>query len=326
MLINKTNSNLFTKSSGDSIKVNTLVNQNQDEVNIDKCISISIKLSEEYSKFKKLINEQNHSEENKCYLIKKNFINSVEDIFNFQEIEKIMNNNSQILQKCINEKEKIDKIKNGIKPALKNDLKYLDDKSIESKIKAKDILNFDLIKSFMDDKGKKAFYYGECTLISKEIYEIIEDNIKLYIDKIKSVKCIFDKGEIIILIKDGNDESLNIGNLDTENNLKVKYVIQKEPGTSKLSDIFSNFKQSGIDLIKNNIPSGSQTNKESILISLSNQNNNTNTNKITTQKENNKKTLYASQRNTSSNSNTINSTATPLIKFFLFYRNSKQNY
>ena len=307
MLINKTNSNLFTKSSGDSIKVNTLVNQNQDEVNIDKCISISIKLSEEYSKFKKLINEQKYNKENECYLIKKNFIDSIEDIFNFQEIEKIMNKNSQLLQKCKNEKEKIDKIKNEISPDLKNDLKYLDDKSIELKIKSKEIFDFNLSKSFMGDKGKKAFYYGECTLISNEIYEIIEDNIKLYIDKIKSVKCIFDKGEIIILIKDGNDESINIGNLEKENNLKIKYVIEKEPGSSKLSDIFSNFKQSGIDLIKKNIPSGSQTNKESILISFSNQNNNTNTNKITTQKENNKKNLYASQRNTSSNSNTINS-------------------
>ena len=37
--------------------------------------------------------------------------------------------------------------------------------------------------------------------------------IKGWVDKIKGVKSIFDKGEIIILIKDGIDEIINMGNL-----------------------------------------------------------------------------------------------------------------
>ena len=68
--MNKTNSKLFAKSNiySDSI------NRNKEEENIDKLISVSIKLNKEYSKFKKLIIESNHNIENQCYLIKKNFI------------------------------------------------------------------------------------------------------------------------------------------------------------------------------------------------------------------------------------------------------------
>jgi len=53
-LMNKTNSKLFIKSNlyPDSI------NRNKEVENIDRLIAISIKLNEEYSKLKKLINEK----------------------------------------------------------------------------------------------------------------------------------------------------------------------------------------------------------------------------------------------------------------------------
>jgi len=82
MLMNKKNSKLFTKSNVSS----STTNQNKEVENIDKLISISIKLSEEYTKFKKLINEPNHKTEIECYLIKNNFLESIEDILHFKEI------------------------------------------------------------------------------------------------------------------------------------------------------------------------------------------------------------------------------------------------
>ena len=71
----------------------------------------------------------------------------------------------------------------------------------------------------------------------------------IYIDKIKEVKCIFDNGEIIILIKDDNNEVINVGNLENGNNLKIKSVIEK--GELTPSQIFSKVKKSGYDYIKN---------------------------------------------------------------------------
>ena len=92
--MNKTNSKLFRKSN---IYSNS-INRNKEDENIDKLISISIKLNEEYSKFKKLINEQNHKTENQCYLIKKNFIESIEYILSFKEIDDIINQKGQLLK------------------------------------------------------------------------------------------------------------------------------------------------------------------------------------------------------------------------------------
>ena len=303
MLINKTNYKLFTKSKDNSIQVNTLINPNKEEENIDKCISVSINLNEEYLKLKKSIDEQNYNSETECYLISKNFMKAIEDIFAFEEINEIINKNRQILTKCKNEKEKLEIIKKDIKNNTKNELKGLDEKSMEYKIKNKDILNFDLSKSFIDDKDKRDFYFGECKLISKDIFGIIKERIKLYIGKIKSVKCIFDKGEIIILIKDGNDESINIGNLETENSLKIKYIIKKENTTPKLSDIFSEFKKSGYNYIKKYITSSDirQQNKEPKIISLSRQN--MDKNKVEEKKNASKNNHGVSQKQGSSGSN-----------------------
>ena len=130
-------------------------------------------------------------------------------------------------------------------------------------------------KFFISEKSNNAFYYGECRLISGDIFEIIKDMIKARIDKIKWVKCIFDKGEIIILIKDGIDEVINVGNLEGRNSLKIKYIIQKESKNLELSDIFSEFKYSGYDLINKYLPYGyiSYKNIEAKIYSLLKQNN-----------------------------------------------------
>ena len=88
-------------------------------------------------------------------------------------------------------------------------------------------------------------YYKDCKLINKEIFDLIKDMIKIYLDKIKPVKCIFDNGEIIILLKDGNNEVIYVGNLEKGNDLKVKKVIEK--GTKIPSEIASKVKALGVN-------------------------------------------------------------------------------
>ena len=165
--MNKTNSKLFIKSN---IYSNS-INRNKEDENIDKLISISIKLNEEYSKFKKLINEPNHKTENQCYLIKKNFIESIEDILYFKEINDIINQKGQLLKSCQNEKEKIEKIKKEIKSETIKSLKELDKQNIDYELKSKELLGFNLPKILISEKSNNAFYYEECTLISRDILE-----------------------------------------------------------------------------------------------------------------------------------------------------------
>ena len=275
-LMNKKNPKLFIKSGVN----NTQTNQNEEEKRIDKLISNAIKLNDEYSKLKKLINEQKNDKESECYLVKKNFIEAIEEILYYNEIENIILQKDQLLKKCQNEKEKLEKIKNGIKADSIKALKESDDSTIAYELDAKELNGFNLIKDFKGEKTKNAFYYKECKIITKEIFDIIKDTVKKHIDKIKKVSCLFDKGEIIILIKDGNDEVINVGNLEEGIDLKIKYIIQKESSSLKLSDIFSQVKTSGYDFIKKNINSGKIThlNKIAKIYSLSEQNINTNKN------------------------------------------------
>ena len=52
-------------------------------------------------------------------------------------------------------------------------------------------------------------------------------------------KCIFDEGEIIILIKEGSDEVINIGNLDKGNYLKIKQIIKVDAFSVDFKSIIS---------------------------------------------------------------------------------------
>ena len=118
VLITKEKTKLFTKSKTNSIKVNTLENQNKE----NKYISISIKLNEEYSKFEKLTKEKNNNIEKDCYLIKKNFMEQLEGILCFDEIDNFINNNKQLTTE-----KKLDKIIKQINPETKKklcELKY----------------------------------------------------------------------------------------------------------------------------------------------------------------------------------------------------------
>ena len=64
-----------------------------------------------------------------------------------------------------------------------------------------------------------------------------------------------DKSLSFILIKDG-DEVINIGNFDTNNILKVKYVIQPENSSYQLATIFAKIKSLGYKYIQDNLLSG----------------------------------------------------------------------
>ena len=254
-------------------------------INIVKYISISIKLNEEYSKFEKLTKDFFNYSENDCYLINKNFMESLEDILCFKEIDDIINKNKQITT----EKQKLDKIFKEINPEDYKKLIELDKIKIMYFLKTREILDFDLRKSYLDKINKKKLYYDNCKLISKDIFDLIKDMTNIYIDKIREVKSIFDKGEIIILIKDGKNEVINVGNLENRNDLKIKSVIEK--GALTPSEIFSKVKISGYDYIKNKnyIQSQKQNLKENEIFEFQNVDSNNHINKSNINLENNKK-------------------------------------
>ena len=135
-----------------------------------KYISIAINLNMEYSKLEKLTKENNNYTEYDCYLIKNIFMETLEDILCFKEIDDIINKNNQLTT----ENQKLDKIIKEINPETKKKLIELDKNKIAYDLKTKEILNFDLRKSYMDKISKKELYYENCKIISKNIFDLIK--------------------------------------------------------------------------------------------------------------------------------------------------------
>ena len=104
---------------------------------MNKYISYSIKLYIEYDKLKKQIGSKNDKKEKECYLINKNIIEKIQNIFCFNEINDIINNNNELI-KDKGTKEQIDKIKKEIKSDnIIKKIKDLDDNNIKENIKTK---------------------------------------------------------------------------------------------------------------------------------------------------------------------------------------------
>ena len=245
-LLNKTGSKLNTEESANSDNKNLEDKEIEEKVN--KYISYSIKLYIEYSKLKKQIDKKNDKKEKECYLINKNIIEEIQNIFCYKEINDILNINNELIKDYKGTKEEIDKIKKEIKlDNIIKKLKELDDNSIKENIKAKskDKKYTDISKITKDKDSNNIFYYDNCNLINKDILNLLKDITKHEMDMAIKEACIYDEGEIIILIKEGTDKVINVGNLDKGNYLKIKQII-KEDG---FSDIFKDIISSGYNYI-----------------------------------------------------------------------------
>ena len=212
------------------------------EEKVNKYISYSIKLYIEYDKLKKQIDAKNNKKEKECYLINKNIIEEIQNIFCFNDINDIINSNNELIKDYKGTKEQIDKIKKEIKSDnIIKKIKELDDNNIKVYIKekSKDKKYTDFSKITKDKDSNKIFYYDNCILINKEILHLLKDITKNDLDMAQKEKCIFDEGVIIILIKDGIDEVINVGNLDKGNYLKIKQIIKVDGFSVDFKSIIS---------------------------------------------------------------------------------------
>ena len=312
MLINKTNTKLNTQTGSvqnNNVQINS-DNNNLNHENINKYLTYSLKLYKEYSSLKKQIGEKNNQKENECYLINKNFIEEVHKILCFNDINDEFDKNAELIKDFKGEKEKIEKIKNGIKLGILKQLNELDENKIKENLKLKGNITFDLSKSSIGEKSENIFYYNNCRIINKNIWTILKEIAKNEVDIIQSVKCIFDNGNIIILIKDGTDKVINIGNLDNDkDDLIIKFVIKEEA----FLDIFADFKKDGFDHIGSVSPDKILFTKNEYKTNFSTKSNNTNSTnnnsnikKNTTIKNNTNNSAKNSNNNTTKNTRETN--------------------
>ena len=315
LLIYKTKSNLYVKPTNDSKeqKVDNNTNEqtklnnnntenNEKEEKINKYLSYSIELYNEYSTYNLQIEKPNNKMENECYLVNKNLIVEIEDILCYNDINETLIKNKEVIKNYSMKKENkdiLEKIKKEINTDTIKKINELEDKKFEELLKQKENILLGLSKSYIGEKSKNVFYFKDCKIINKKILELLKKIINNPIDKVKNQKCIYDKGNIIILIKEGQDEVINVGNFEkSNNNFLIKYVIQKTKNNTKLSEIFGMFKNFGIDYISNKISSGkiNYSFQETQIYPISNQNNISKINdNVSNKKSNDNNNVYKKQ-------------------------------
>ena len=337
-LLFKTNDNIITKNSNaeeignsNELQKSKFGNNNNNPIELkniqknddaiednedDRYLSLPIELYFELCKFKKKIDEQNHNIETDCYLISKTLFEAVENLLCFKEISDVINSMKELINNKDGKKQ-LNKIRKEIKGDTLNKLKN-NRKNIDNELNIKNFLSFNLSNEYKGNKTKNAFFYNNCKIISKEILDIIGGLIKKYIDKVKQVRCIFDKGKIIILLKDNESEAINIGKIETNNEFVIDKVIESD-SKNKPSEIFSKVKIHGYEYVKNNIITEQTipSNKKNNDISAHNINVNTKKDK----NDDKKKTSYKNQivdpnKTDSSNisQNNVNKKEDPLNK------------
>jgi len=244
------NSNSFHKKNNcTGYIINQKINDeiNKKENSLYKYLSYINNLYNEFSVLYKKINEQNSSnltdEEYNYYLINRNYISDVKSLLHFKDISTIIEN----IQNFGYSFDPLKNLREQIKEELYNSLIELNPEIIKNKLKDKN----SYLLSTLEENTKEPFYYNNCQIISKNIKVIFDaidpNNFKDNNNHnfIKLVKCIFDKGKIILLL---NKSIINLGKLNENNELNIDYIIKLN--NNSLDTIFTNIKKNGYYFIE----------------------------------------------------------------------------
>ena len=225
---------------------------NQEIIKKENCLNYYlnyiIDLYNKYSILNKKINENISSssadEEYEYYLINRKYMKDIESLLHFKEMSIIIKN-VQSLNISLNIHETL---RQQLQFQLYNSLIELNDETIKNKLKDKSSY---LLSSF-NDNNNESYYYNNCQIISKNIKDAIKTLDPNYFknnnncDFIKLVKCIFDKGKIIMFL---NKKIINLGKLNEDNEFNIDYIIKLKNDNS-FDTRFINIKKNGYDYIE----------------------------------------------------------------------------
>ena len=214
--------------------------ETNDEKNLEKYLRFAIKLIKERINIIKIIDqpfEYNDKTKLNYYLIHKNYMNKLYEIFCINTIGSIMN---QYLTE--NVEEILNILKTNIPQNIKMEINSLNKNDIQKELSSKEIY-YITKETFDNNHIKGLLYYKDCEIISKEMINLLEEidkNIKNF--KSIEINCVFDKNKIIVYKK---GIIINIFNYKN-GNLYVEYVIYSQ----SLDLLFTEFIKKGFKFIK----------------------------------------------------------------------------
>ena len=212
---------------------------NNNVQNEDFYILSDIILYNEYS----IVGQQNE----KLYLINREFMKEIESNLFFNVIKQILLNNNQINTQNIYNNNKDEKtmivkaVKNLLSDNLTQEIKNIKKDYIKSKLNLHQTL--DIQNYFRENQN--IFYFNKCQVITETICSLIKKFVpNINIDK----KCFINKSKNIFSRL--NEETLCLGDLSPNNIFQVKYIIYSKD-ISYLDNLMKNLMKSEIISIEN---------------------------------------------------------------------------
>ena len=210
---------------------------NIQEKNLTKLLSISYRFCSEYTNFYESIKLFQKQPEENIYLINKNYIDEVKKLLHFNEVNSAIKDKIKIKEffesNDINylsllKQSLIDSTLTQFRSSTLNDLtKKLDEHNL-----------YDKTPKYLDNyKYDKLFYYENFQLINQKLFDVLDDlddNFKL---KCISTKLIISKDKAIILVKDLENYLINIGSIGENNEFITHNIIQSMSKINSKFDI-----------------------------------------------------------------------------------------
>ena len=183
-------------------------------------IKNSVILYNEYSKLKEAYDTMDipgEKMDEDYYLINSNYLKEIETILFFSEIKEKIERIKQKEKRINTDEDLVDIIFNNIK-----------NEEIFNELNQNDVKKFNELnnKNIYELKGNNIsnyFYYSNCQIINKEIYDLLSkiDNTFIRSRKFKSIYCIFSNKKAIIFV---DNKIINVGIID-DNDIFVPELI-----------------------------------------------------------------------------------------------------
>ena len=200
---------------------------------------------------------KNLDKEEIVYIINKKYIDEIKFICHFNEINDIIKKHKEIVEAF--NKEDDNYLRKLTKFLEKNTLiKFFSTKKKDIKQRLNNSnMNKKPPKHLNNDKSNNLFYYDNCQIINKDLFNILNEIDALFRVKIIEAKAIYSNNKIILFLIENENYVINVGKINNNTDeFEIEYLIQSEENFNSAFDlkkIFGAIKNTGYNNFKSNI-------------------------------------------------------------------------
>ena len=203
----------------------------------NKLLNFSFQFTYVYNKFY-YSNKPNQKQSAEImYLINKNYIDEIKSLLHFGEISSALKMDKNIENLFFNEDMNYMKnLKKSLDRKTLIDFYNSEEKDIEKNL-SKPELSKKLINQLSHGNSNDLFYYNHFQIINKKILDMIGEIDKNLKGKYIETSAFFSDNKVIVLLEDNGKYIINVGIINSSDELKIEYLIQSKYTYYKENDL-----------------------------------------------------------------------------------------